>query len=75
MERGFSGRSNLIIARRLREFLAMSANVNFDAKLQTQEGRKTFVDKQYDKSPRTGRYVSAPDVKLRPLRGRRQPSG
>lgn len=55
-----------MIARRLREFLAVSAEVNFDAQLK-QEGRlMRFVDAQYEQKPaewklcyRTGRETVA----------------
>jgi hypothetical protein len=56
----------LLIARRLREFLAMSADVNFDAKLVTTGGRKTFADPSLEAKPagwkmcfRAGREATA----------------
>ncbi len=40
-----------VIARRLREFLAMSADVNFDAKVVNRDGRNYFADEQYERKP------------------------
>jgi len=39
---------NVVLARRLRQFLATSADVNFDAKVVVTDGRKTFADPQYE---------------------------
>jgi hypothetical protein len=36
-----------VVARRLREFLQLSADVDFDAKLKTQDGRSTFENPAY----------------------------
>jgi hypothetical protein len=42
---------NVAIARRLREFLTMSADVNFDAKLVARNGVKTFADPAFEGKP------------------------
>lgn len=39
---------NVLIAKRLRAFLAMSAYVNFDAKLVVRDGRKVFADQPFE---------------------------
>jgi hypothetical protein len=38
-----------MIAARLKEFLAMSADVNFDAALESRDGKMRFVDPQYER--------------------------
>ena len=40
-----------VIAQRLRDFLTMSADVNFDAKVINRDGRKYFADEQYEHKP------------------------
>jgi hypothetical protein len=40
-----------VIARRLREFLQLSADVDFSAKLLTQDGRSTFENPAYQAKP------------------------
>jgi hypothetical protein len=42
---------NVAIARRLRDFLTMSADVNFDAKLVTRNGGRTFADPAFEGKP------------------------
>lgn len=42
---------NVLLARRLRDFLAVSADVNFDAALVTTGGVRRFVDPQYEQKP------------------------
>jgi len=42
---------NVAVARRLRDFLTMSADVNFDAKLAARNGVKTFVDPAFEGKP------------------------
>jgi flagellar biosynthesis GTPase FlhF len=42
---------NVVIARRLKDFLAMSADVNFDAKLVAKDGRKEFADPAFQSKP------------------------
>lgn len=56
----------LMIVRRLREFLAVSADVNYDAKLEPAGTRMRFADDQYEQKPaewklcyRTGRETVA----------------
>jgi hypothetical protein len=43
---------NVAIGRRLHDFLTMSADVNFDAKLVASDGRKTFVDPAFEAKPK-----------------------
>jgi len=40
-----------VIARRLRDVLAQTADVNFDAKLVAREGTRVFADPQYESKP------------------------
>jgi hypothetical protein len=42
---------NVVIGRRLKDFLTMSADVNFDAKLVAKDGRRTFVDPALESQP------------------------
>jgi len=42
---------NVLIAKRLHEFLTVSADVNFDAKLKVENSVKVFVDPQYEEKP------------------------
>ena len=62
----FPADANAIIARRLHNFLNISANVNFDAKLANSGGRLVFADAQYERMPsdwkicyRAGREATA----------------
>jgi hypothetical protein len=57
---------NVLIAQRLHDFLAASADVNFDAKLDTRDGAKVFADPQFEAKPpdwkmcyRAGREATA----------------
>ena len=40
--------ATIVIARHLHAFLTMSAEVNFDAKLETRDGKNYFADPQYE---------------------------
>jgi hypothetical protein len=42
---------NVLVAKRLRDFLAVSADVNFDAKLKVENTVKVFADPQYEEKP------------------------
>jgi hypothetical protein len=42
---------NVLIAKRLHDFLTVSADVNFDAKLKVENSAKVFVDPQYEEKP------------------------
>jgi hypothetical protein len=42
---------NVLIAKRLHEFLTVSGDVNFDAKLKVENSAKVFVDPQYEEKP------------------------
>jgi hypothetical protein len=42
---------NVLIAKRLHEFLTVSADVNFDAKLKVENSVKVFVDPQFEEKP------------------------
>ena len=50
-QRDYPADPNVAVARRLREFLTMSADVNFDAKLVTRSGVKTFADPALEGKP------------------------
>jgi hypothetical protein len=65
-QRDYPADPNVAIARRLSEFLAMSADVNFDAKLVTKGSSRTFADPTFEAKPdswkmcyRAGREATA----------------
>ena len=50
-QRDYPERPNPVIAKRLREFLALSENVDFAAELKSQNGRMMFVNPAYEAKP------------------------
>lgn len=50
-EKNFPADSRVAIARRLKEFLAVSADVDFDAKLVARNGRMIFANADYEQKP------------------------
>jgi hypothetical protein len=44
---------NVVVAKRLRDFLELSTDVNFGAAVVTRDGQKVFADPQYEDKPTT----------------------
>lgn len=50
-EEDFPADSRVLVAKRLKSFLDLSADVNFDAKLAPRYGKNVFVDARYEQKP------------------------